>query len=184
MALSLKVRTSPQRTSAPSAARIGKVSVEQAVRVSMLALDRHANQIAPLGPRAVIDTHLSPAEQFREYKIEDRGPMAHAAIGDHIFVGRGAGTLDQRANIRVGLERLVGIEQILEIQVFRAGNAPVAHGAYIGPTGTAHAQPVVLLVRAPIEDRGLSLPQRLQHLVAMDAHPFSALDWLILNGRG
>src|SRR5215203_2976761 len=52
----------------------------------VLALNRGAHQVAPLGPRTVVVTHVVVAEQVGKHEPGVGGPLAYSAVGyDIVF---------------------------------------------------------------------------------------------------
>src|SRR5699024_5500382 len=50
--------------------------------VGLALLDRRTNEIAPLGPRAVVVADVIEAEQVVQCEPLDRGAFTHPAVGD------------------------------------------------------------------------------------------------------
>src|SRR5205823_10139889 len=51
-------------------------------------LDRHVDEVPPLGPRAVVVADAVVAEQLAEHEPRVRGALADAAVRDRLPVGR------------------------------------------------------------------------------------------------
>src|SRR5882672_5354797 len=66
------------------------------------ALDGRTDQVAPLGPRAVVVADVAEAEQVGEHEPGVAGALADAAVGDDVVVGR------QALLLLVDLAELVG----------------------------------------------------------------------------
>ena len=64
-----------------------------------------------------------------------------------------------------------------------AGDAAIAHRADVGPARTADACAAVFLRRARIEDDGVGVVERGQHIVAVDAHAFAPRHRLVRHRR-
>src|SRR5260221_89964 len=75
----------------------------------LLALrDGRADQIAPLGPRAVVVAHARVPQQLRQHEPGVRGALADAAVRDNLAVGCDALAAIDRTQLVGGLERAVG----------------------------------------------------------------------------
>ena len=71
-----------------AALSVYRVWVGNGVSGVFALLDRRADQIAPLGPGAIVVAHIRIAEQLGQHKPGVRRTLANAAVGEHLFVGR------------------------------------------------------------------------------------------------
>src|SRR5262245_13119118 len=69
--------------------------------------DRHADQRAVFGPRAVVVAHIVVAEQLLEHEPRVRRALADAAVGDRRLAVVQPGGSVELAQVVVGLERAV-----------------------------------------------------------------------------
>src|SRR5690606_30110711 len=81
--------------------------------------DRHADEVAPLGPRAVVVADLRVAEQVGEHEPGEARPLADPAVGDDLV---------RRVEAALALEdrpQLVGrLEGAVLVDRPRPGDAP------------------------------------------------------------
>src|SRR5438445_2395826 len=68
-------------------------------------LDRDPHEASPLRPGAVVALHPGIAEQVREGKPGQRGPLSDAAVRDDLFVRRDPPGVVQLHQVFVRLER-------------------------------------------------------------------------------
>src|SRR3990172_11000849 len=141
-------------------------------RRSELALDRNADQVAPFRPRTVVHPHVVEAEQFSESEIENRGAVAQSAIGDDVLVRCHSMRVHDGTQFLARSKALVGIQQVIEVQMARAGDSTVTHCADVRAGGGPHPFAPILLGRAPIQNQRATLPEHAQHLIAQYAHAF------------
>src|SRR5439155_27027423 len=86
------------------------------------ALDRHPDERAPLGPRAVVVADVRIAEQLMEHEPRVRGPLADAAVRDDVLV---RGDPDRAVQllqlIRLEERPRLGVDRLRPGDVRRAG---------------------------------------------------------------
>src|SRR3954470_20087514 len=81
---------------------------ERRARALDVLLDRHVDQVAPLGPRAVVVLDVVLAEQLVEHEPGVRRALADAAVGDdRVAVGDHALAGVELLELLAGLERPV-----------------------------------------------------------------------------
>src|SRR6185312_10193099 len=101
------MRPSKSLTTRPHGAWLSTVS-------NGLLLDRRADQVAPLCPRAVIVLDVLVAEQVLESEPRMRAALADAAVGDHLTV-----SIDALIEL---LQRIGGLEGTVLVGRFRPRN--------------------------------------------------------------
>src|SRR6266567_7697997 len=82
-------------------------------------LDRRTDQIAPLGPRAVVVLHVLEPEQILEHEPRMARALADAAVRDHRPVGCHALARIERLQLLVALERPVVVAGLRPRDVLR-----------------------------------------------------------------
>ena len=99
--------------------------------------------------------------------------MAEPAIANDLveFFRADAGGGERAVNLHGRLEGIVFFQQVLEIKMHGAGNAPAAFGAVIDLEGViGDALAGIFLRRTQVEQQALGLAQMRAHVVAADAH--------------
>ena len=87
------------------------------------------------------------------------------------FFRADAGGGERVAKLRGRLERIVLVQQVLEIKMHGAGNAPAAFGAVIGLEGViGDALARIFFRRTQVDEQALGRAQMRAHIVAADAH--------------
>src|SRR5689334_6069606 len=94
-------------------------------------LDRRADQIAPLRPRAIVVAHVGITEQLRQHKPGVRRTLANAAVGKHLFVGADAFATVDGSQLLGGLECAIRVGRRGPGDALRAGNVAAARGALL-----------------------------------------------------
>src|SRR6476659_6439004 len=139
-------------------------------------LDRHADQVAPLGPRAVVVLDVADAEQLVQHEPRVRRALADAAVGDD---RRGA-VDDALAGLEgaqlVGrLERAVPRDRLAPWHGCRARDVTAALGALLLVAGHRDQLAAELLRGAHVDEVHVAL-ERDEHLVPVRAERLGA--WL------
>src|SRR3990172_12437681 len=98
-----------------------------------LLLDGEADDAAPLGPGAVVHAHVVVSEEVVHREPEERRAMAQAAVDDDLArpVGHGAARGEHAAQLVGGLERVVLVQQLAEVEVHGAGDPARPLGAVV-----------------------------------------------------
>src|SRR4051812_16411585 len=131
-------------------------------------LNRHVDEVAPLGPRAVVVLDVGLAEQLVEHEPGVRRALADPAVGDdRLAVGDALGAVEL-LEVRGGLERAVLLDRLRPRHRRRPGDVPGALRALLLIAGHGDQLAAVLLRRAHIDQLGRAV-QRRQHLVALGA---------------
>ena len=76
------------------------------------AFDRDVDEVAPLGPRAVVVLDVGVAEQLAEDEPGVRAALADAAVGEHLLLGRDALRAVELAQLVGRLERAVVADRL------------------------------------------------------------------------
>src|SRR5208282_5755091 len=88
--------------------------------------DRRADEVAPLGPRAVVILHVVVAEQIFQHEPRVRAALADSAVGDHFARAGHALALIELLQLVRGLERAVLVGSLRPRDVRGGGNVPSA----------------------------------------------------------
>src|SRR5437870_9527111 len=91
-------------------------------RLLLGLLNRRANEISPLGPRAVVVLHVRIAEQVFEREPRMAGALADAAVCDHGPIASHACSFVQLRQLFMALERPVLVACLRPRDVFRSWN--------------------------------------------------------------
>ena len=105
----------------------GSISLARHVRQRRLHvadLDRGADEVAPLGPRAVVVFHVAHAEQVLQHEPRVAAALADAAVAHGRLAQVDARLRVQRPQLVDGLERAVVIDALGPGDVLRAGDVP------------------------------------------------------------
>src|SRR5437764_10098688 len=89
-------------------------------------LDGHADQAAPLGPRAVVILDVLIAEQVGEHKPRVAAALANTAVRYHPLVGRDALALVEGAQLLRTFEGAIGVDGLAPRDAPGAGDVPGA----------------------------------------------------------
>src|SRR5207302_418651 len=111
-----------------------------------------ADEIAPLGPRAVVVLHVLEAEQMLQHEPREARPLADAAVRDHRTIGGHALRGVQRLQLVEALERAVLVAVLSPRNALRAGNVAAAL-ARLGQSGRRQNLTGELLRAAHIDER-------------------------------
>src|SRR5947209_2393926 len=115
-------------------------------------LDRRADQVAPLGPRAVVVLHVAEPEEILQHEPRVARALADAAIRDHRLVGRDALRAVQRLQLVGALERPIVVARLRPRDALRAGNVPTTLTGF-GETGRREDLAGELLRTAHVDER-------------------------------
>src|SRR5579884_3076393 len=91
-----------------------------------LLLHRRADQVAPLGPRAVVVAHVGESEQVLQREPRQARTLADAAVGDHRLVVRDPLRGVERLQLVEALERAVVVAVLAPRDALRAGDVTAA----------------------------------------------------------
>src|SRR4051812_17599635 len=86
---------------------------------STLALDRRADQIAPLGPRTVVVLHVLESEQVFQHEPRVAGALPDAAVRDHRLVSGDPLRRVQSLQLLRTLERAIVVARLRPGNVLR-----------------------------------------------------------------
>src|SRR3990172_2826428 len=89
-------------------------------------LDGRSDQIAPLGPAAVVIFDVLEIEQVLEHEPGVAGPLADAAVGDHRFFSGDAGTPVQLPQLLDALESPILVARFAPRDAFRSRDVAAA----------------------------------------------------------
>src|SRR6056297_61111 len=98
-------------------------------------LDRRADEVPPLGPRAVVVPDVVVAEQLVQEEPLDRRALADATVGDRRLVAVDAGVGVELAELVRALERPVLVQRRPDGDVARAGDVSAALRGLVEPLG-------------------------------------------------
>src|SRR5215471_12178895 len=128
-------------------------SVDSVESVALL-LDRHVDQVAPLGPAAVVVADVREAEQVFEREPRVAAALADTAVRDRVASGRELVVFAVQLLQLVGrLERaVVRVDRLRPRDALRAGNVPAAQRAFVRIVGHVHARARVLLGAAHVHE--------------------------------
>ena len=103
-------------------------------------LHRRADEIAPLGPRAVVVLHVLEAEQVLQHEPREARAFADAAVRDHRLIARDALRGVQRFQIVEALERPIVVAVPAPRDALRAGDVSAALAGF-GQSGRRQDKP-------------------------------------------
>ncbi len=131
-------------------------------------LDRHAHQVAPLRPTAVVVPHVRVAQQILEHEPGVARPLADAAIGDDAGAGIEALLLlVELTQLLGGLERAVlRIGRLRPGDTHGALDVAGAQRAFLRVAIHVEELPTVFAGAADVDQRQAGL-RVLQHIVAV-----------------
>src|SRR5437773_7017999 len=89
-------------------------------------LHGHADQVAPLGPRAVVVLHVLETQQILQDEPRDARALADAAVRNHRRVAAHTLPAVQRLQLVDSLERAVLVAVLPPGNALRAGNMAAA----------------------------------------------------------
>src|SRR5437867_1092909 len=139
------------------------------VRGRSALLDRHSDEAAPLGPRAVVVADAVVAEQVAQHEPGVRAALADAAVGDGLRAAREPLALVDRLQLVRALEAPVLGDGRRPGHVLRAGDVTAALGALLWKVLRRQQLARVLLRRADIDDLRSVAGDLLEHVVAQSA---------------
>src|SRR5829696_1280279 len=128
-------------------------------------LDRHVDEVPPLGPRPVVVLDGVVPEQLVQHEPGVRRALADPAVGDHLFAVRHALALVELAQLVGRLEGAVLAHRLRPRDGGRARDVPGALSALLLVARHRDQLARVLLGRAHVDEARVR-PELLEHLLA------------------
>src|SRR2546429_5873250 len=122
-------------------------------RAAASALDGDVDEVAPLGPRAVLVLDVLVAEQLAQDEPGVRAPLADPAVRRHLLVRRDALAAVELAQLVRRLERAVVADGLRPRDRLRRRDVTGARGALLLVAGRRHQLARVLLGAAHVDER-------------------------------